>query len=82
MFFLLPFSQVEVNPMKPLKDERLHSALDGLFADVAEDKDNKDNIIDERTGGDEEARKPRKFRPKENINMVIFFLVRKKFVHM
>ena len=82
MFFLLPFSQVEVNPMKPLKDERLHNALDGLFADVAEDKDDEEKVVKERTGGDEEARQPRQFRPKENINMVIFCLLRKKFVHV
>ena len=68
--------------MKPLKDERLHSALDGSFVDVVEEKDDEEKVFKERTGGKEEARQPRQFRPKENINMVIFFLVRKKFVHM
>ena len=68
--------------MKPFKDERLHIALDGLFADIAEDKDDEEKFVEERTGGDEEARQPRQFRLKEYINMVIFCLLRKKFFHV
>ena len=63
--------------MKPLKHERLHNALDGLFADVPEDKDDEEKVVEERTGGDEEERQPRQRRPKEDINMVIFCLLRK-----
>ena len=77
MFFLVSFSQAEGNPMKPLKDERLHSALDGLFADIPEDKDDAEKVVEERIGGDEEKRQPMQNISKEDINMVIFFLLRK-----